>query len=161
MRTLTYWLLFFVLIVSTIAIGSSQFAKKELITVILQHQVNLEAPPENIFVVSTSEQSLSGGKKISKGTRFIGKLTKLYDDFIIDFNEVQTPDGEKEKFLAKVNLNIKGTNQASGVSAKISKTLYQKTQTNVLGAIFTNPSNTQVLKGTILQRGTVLKLEID
>lgn len=160
-RSFIYWLLFFVLIISTIAIGYTQFAKKELITVILQHEVNLEAPSENIFAVSTSDQSLSNGKKIPKGTRFIGKVTKIYDDFIIEFNEIQTPDGEKEKFLAKVSLNIKETNQASGVSAKISKTLYKKTQTNVLGAIFTNPVSTQVLKGRILHRGTILKLEID
>ena len=127
----------------------------------LQYPVNLENPPEYIFAISTSEQNLPNGKKLPKGTKFKGTLSKEGQKFLIYFNSIQIAGkNNEEPFSGKTTLDIKGQEPTNGVSAKISKTISQQTKTNVLGAIFQNkPSNIENLPNSVLSRGTILNIE--
>lgn len=156
-----FFLILLIFILGTVLYGYTQFLKKETILAVLQQQINLENPPDVIFAISTYDQKLSNGKNIPRGTRFIGKLSKTNDSLQINFNSIQIPDREKEDFPAKSNLNIQSQAQTSGVSANISKTLYRQTKSNVLGAIFKSPGNSQELTSQILPRGYTLKIEIE
>ena len=139
----------------------SQFIKKEIIQAVLQYQINLENPPNAIFAISTFDQKLSDGKNILRGTRFIGMVTKEESGYLINFNTIQTSDGKKDQFLGRSNLNTKSNLKVGGVSGKISKTLYERTQTNVLGAIFKAPNESQNSNSLILPQGFTIKIEID
>lgn len=154
-------LLIFVLAVVTMLYGYTQFLNKGFIQAVLQYQLDFQNPPETVFAVSTFEQKMPDGTQLPKGTRFIGMFSKEENNFVIYFDSIQTLDGKNKKVIAKSILNIKEENKQTGVSAKISKTLYQQTKTNVLGAIFNTSNNIQQLPGTVLPRGSVLKIEID
>ena len=158
--------IFLILICATALYAFSQFAKKESISAVLLHEVNLESPPPNIFAVSILDQGLKGDKNIPKGTRFIGTLTKD-DNSTIYFNILQMPNGKKEQFFAKAILSrseqpLTPTSRSNipGVSAKISKTLYKQTRTNVLGAIFKDQKDISSRQaGYILPKGTIIEIE--
>lgn len=149
-----------ILLAATMLYSYSQFVKKSVISAVLQHQVDLSNPPEAIYAISTFDQTLPDGKSIPKGTRFMGKLSKENNSFIIYFDESQATDGKKTQLLAKSSLNIKEGESGKGVSAKISKTLYKQTKTNVLGAIFNTPTSSPN-SNTILPRGYNLKIEVE
>ncbi|MBI3590725.1 MAG: hypothetical protein HY094_05015 [Candidatus Melainabacteria bacterium] len=150
-----------ILIFGIFTYGYTQYLKKGLASIVLLHEINLQNPPESIFAISTFDQSLPDGKNIPKGTRFIGMLIKENSNYVIYFNEIQSINGTKMGFLAKSNLNIKESGQNGGVSAKISKTLYKQTKTNVLGAIFNTSNENQSSPGLVLPRGSSLKIEIN
>lgn len=152
---------FLALLITTFLYGYTQFLKKETVNAVLQHQVDLENPPESIFAITTSEQILAGGQKLLKGTRFIGKLKNENGNLIIYFDQIQNLDGNKLNFSAKTTLSQNEADIAGGVSAKIGKTLQRQTKSNVLGAIFTHPNTNQSSAGTILHRGSSLKVVID
>ena len=152
---------FLVLLVVFGLYGYTQFVKKSFVSAVLMHRIDLSNPPEAIFAITTNDQNLSDGKMLPKGTKFIGKVNTESDGYVIHFNSVQTSDGQTMQLLAKSNLNIKQVKQESGVSAKLGTTLHQQTKTNVLGAIFNNPQINQNENGSILQRGSYLKIEID
>ena len=151
----------FILLTCTI-LGYTQYLKKESISAVLQYEVDLSNPPDSIFAISTYDQKLSGGKNLPKGTRFIGMLGKEEKEFTIYFDSIQDINGKKEGINAKSTLKIKESNESSGVSAKIGKTLHQQTKTNVLGAIFHSSSNEiQKLPSNVLPRGSLLKIEVN
>lgn len=152
--------IFLVIIFASALYGYTQFTKKGLISAVLLHEVNLENPPSNIFAISTSDQNLTGGKSIPKGTRFTGSLTKG-DSSVIYFNAIQIPDGKQEQILAKAVLTSGSKADTPGVSSKISKTLYKQTRTNVLGAIFKDQDTGTKPDGYILPKGTIIKIEAD
>lgn len=154
-------MLSFFLLILTVLYGYSQFIKKGVISAVLQYQIDLKNPPNLVFAISTFDQKLPDGKWLLKGTRFIGNLTKEGDDFIIYFNTIQTTSGKKEQFFAKSNLSVKESLVAGGVSARIGKTLYQQTKTNILGAIFNSSNNIKQLPSLVLPRGAVLRIDIN
>lgn len=151
----------FSLILATVLYGYSQFGNKEIVSAVLQHQINLENPPGAVSAICTSDQKIASGKNIPKGTRFIGKLSKEGNGFQIYFDSIQTPNGQRGQLLAKSNLNVQSIGQTGGVSAKIGQTLYRQTQNNVLGAIFKSSSPNQQPVGSILPKGSEIKIEID
>lgn len=143
------------------AYGYTQYLKKGTVSAVLQYQIDLNDPPKQVYAVSLSEQALPSGKKLEKGTRFIGTLNKEEAGYIIYFNSVQTPDGEMHQVIARSNLGSNSKDQSAGISAKIGKTLYKQTKTNVLGAIFRNSQNPNESGGSVLPQGSLLKIEID
>ena len=146
----------------SILFAYSQIFKRSTISAILQNQINVNAPPGFVYAISTADQSLVDGKVIPKGTRFIGMLSKEENNFTIYFNEIETFEGRKETFSAKTNLMLQQASSIGGVSAKIGKTLYQQSKTNVLGAIFSNASSdTEISPNAVLPRGSILKIEIN
>lgn len=159
-KSTIYALTILVIILCTGLYGFSQFLKKEIINAVLQYQINIENPPNNIFAISTLDQKLSSGKYLPRSTRFIGKLSNE-EGPVIYFNSIQTPDGKTKEFLAKSNLNINGGRQdkSGGVSAKIGKTLNRQTKSNVLGAIFKDSTNNE--KARVLPRGYAIKIEVE
>ena len=150
-----------ILTLGIFAYGYTQYLKKGAISAVLQYQIDLNNPPEQVYAISLSEQILPDGKKLQKGARFIGKLNKEENRYVIYFNTIQNPDGKNSQVIAKSNLNSNVTGQAAGVSAKIGKTLYKQTKTNVLGAIFYNSQDTKEFPGSILPQGSSIKIEID
>lgn len=149
-----------VLLFSLIVIGYTQYSRQQSISAVLQNQLDFNAPPDYIFTITTFEQNLSDSKKLPKGTRFIGMLSKVENNFEIYFDTIQTPGGKQEQFLGKSVFDFKERGN-QGVSAKISRTLYQQTKTNVLGAIFNNPNAQLQPQSLVLPRGTLLKIEIN
>ena len=150
-----------ILIFGIFAYAYTQYLQKSSIFAVLQYPIDLQSPPDSVFAVSTIGQKLPDGKMLPKGTRFIGMLSKEEKGFVIYFDEIQKLDGDKEQFSAKSSLNVEEQNKQGGVSAKISKTLYQQTKTNVLGAIFNSSNNIKQSQGTVLPRGSTLKIEVD
>ena len=150
-----------VIVFATALYGYSQFLKKGMISAVLLQEIDLKNPPDPVLAISTYEQNLPDGKNLPKGTRLIGKLASEENGYVIYFNEIQSVDGKRYQFLAKSNLNLKESEGGKGVSAKIGKTLYQQTKTNVLGAIFNNSNNIQTSRNSILPRGSILKIEIN
>jgi len=145
----------------TILIGYTQFLKKETISAVLQYEIDLNNPSDFVFAITTLDQKLATGKNLAKGTRFFGMLTKENENYVVYFNTLQLTNGNKESFLAKSNLNLNEETKAGGVSAKISKTLYKQTKSNVLGAIFKSPSDVQMPSSLVLPKGSTLKIEIN
>ena len=154
-------LLALVLVLGVFAYGYTQYLKKADVSAVLQYQIDLNNPPEQIYAISLSEQVLPDGKKLYKGTRFIGKLNKEENRYVIYFNTIQNPDGKSSQVIAKSNLSSNVNGQAGGVSAKIGKTLYKQTKTNVLGAIFYNSQDAKEFPSSVLPQGSSLKIEID
>ena len=150
-----------ILILGIFAYGYTQYLKKSTVSVVLQYQIDLNNPPEQVYAISLFEQTLPEGKKLQKGTRFIGKLNKENSGYVIYFNTIQNPDGKTGQIIAKTNLNSNISGQAGGVSAKIGKTLYKQTKTNVLGAIFRNSQDSKEFPNSVLPQGSLLKIEID
>ena len=146
---------------ATALFAYSQFIKKETIQAVLQYQIDLENPPDAVFAISTFDQKLNNGKNIPRGTRFLGMLVKEEDGLTINFDTLQSTSGKKEKIMAKSLLNVKGEIKTTGVSAKISMTIYERTQTNILGAIFKGPNDKQNLDTPVLPQGFIIKIEID
>ena len=147
-----------ILISGLVTYGYSQYLKKGLVSAVLQQQIDLNNLSDLVFAISTFDQKTPDGKNLPKGTKFTGKLSKEEDKLIIYFNTLEFPKGNKEQFFAKTVLNAKEKDENSGVSAKIGKTLYQQTKTNVLGAIFHTSSNNLQ---SILPQGYILKLELN
>ncbi len=141
--------------------GYTQYLKKSLVIAVLMQRIDLSNPPGKIFAIITDDQNLSDGKKLPKGTKLLGNLTKENGTYVIYFDEIQALNGKAGKLTGKSNLNIREIDQSNGVSARIGKTLSQQTKTNVLGAIFNNPAASQSDNGEILQRGSAIKVEID
>lgn len=139
----------------------SQYLKKGIVSAALQYQLDLSDPPGQVYAVSLFDQALPDGKKIEKGTRFIGMLNRENTGLIIYFDTVQNPDGKTWQILAKSSLNSNVPGQQAGLSAKLGKTLYKQTKTNVLGAIFRNPQGSNAAGGAILPQGSSLKIEVD
>ena len=150
-----------ILVLGAFAYGYTQYLKKGLISAVLQYQIDLNNPPEQVYAVSLSEQTLPDGKKLQKGARFIGKLNKEDTGYIIYFSTIQNPEGKIQQVIAKSNLSSNVSGQAAGVSAKIGKTLYKQTKTNVLGAIFHNSQDAKEFPNSILPPGSPIKIEID
>ena len=150
-----------ILVLGVFAYGYTQYLKKGAISAVLQYQIDFNNPPEQVYAISLSEQKLPDGKELKKGTRFIGKLSKEENKYVIYFNTIQNPDGESQQVIAKSNLTSNISGQAAGVSAKIGKTLYKQTKTNVLGAIFRNPQDAKEFPSSVLPQGSPLKIEID
>ena len=155
--------IFFLLVIFlffVIGYGYTQYLQKSFVTAVLQYQIDLNNPPDKIFAISTFDQKLPGSKMFPKGARLVGSLSSNEDGYVIYFDKLQI-SGKNEKFPAKTKLNIKNETTATGVSARISKTFYEETKTNVLGAIFDSSRNQKQLAGSILPRGYVLKVEVE
>ena len=150
-----------ILVLGVFAYGYTQYLKKSTVSAVLQYQIDLNNPPEQVYAISLSEQTLPDGKKLEKGTRFIGKLSKEENKYVIYFNTVQNPEGDAKQVIAKSNLSSNVTGQAAGVSAKIGKTLYKQTKTNVLGAIFRNSQDAKEFPSSVLPQGSPIRIEID
>ncbi|OGI06067.1 MAG: hypothetical protein A3I68_03015 [Candidatus Melainabacteria bacterium RIFCSPLOWO2_02_FULL_35_15] len=150
-----------ILVFGIFTYGYTQYLKKGSVSAVLQYQIDLNNPPEQIYAISLFEQKLPDGKELKKGTRFIGKLSKEGDKYIIYFSTIQNPDGESRQVIAKSNLTSNVSGQAVGVSAKIGKTLYKQTKTNVLGAIFHNSQDAKEFPTSVLPQGSPVKIEID
>lgn len=160
-KKIIYALLLFLLALGISSICYSQFFKKETISAVLHYEINLEEENPRVFAITTLDQKLSSGKILAKGTRFSGRLTKEQNDFVLSFDTVEKTDGTSERISGKtIFTNVKSQEQ-SGVSARIGNTLYEKTRTSVIGAIFTSPSMTKGITGTVLPRGTNIKIELD
>ena len=152
-------LIVLILIFGVVTYGYSQYLKKGLISAVLQQGIDLNSPQGNlVFAISTFDQKTPDGKNIPKGTKFTGKLNKEENKLIIYFDTLEMPEGKKQQFLAKTVLNINEKQESNGVSAKIGKTLYQQSKTNVLGAIFHTSSN---ISQSLLPQGSILKLELN
>lgn len=154
-------LLVLIAVLGAFTYGYTQYLKKGEISAVIQYKIDLTSPPERVYAISLSEQSLPDGTVLKKGTRFIGKLSREENGYVIFFDMLQGPDGEAKKIIAKSNLATSVTGPESGISAKIGKTLYKQTKTNVLGAIFHNPQDGKEFPGVILPSGSHLKIEID
>ena len=150
-----------ILVFGVFAYGYTQYLKKGAVSAVLQYQIDLNNPPEQVYAISLSEQTLPDGKKLQKGTRFIGKINKEDTGYIIYFSTLQNPDGDTQQVIAKSNLNSNVSGQAVGVSAKIGNTLHRQTKTNVLGAIFHNSQDVKEFPSSVLPQGSPLKIEID
>ena len=150
-----------VLAFATILYGYSQYLKKEIISAVLQYQINLDSPPSNIFAISTSDQKIYNKKNLPKGTRFIGKLARGEGGYVIYFDTFQIQEEKSEHISAKSSLNEIEELKSDGVSAKIGKTLYKQTQSNVLGAIFKGSNKSGKINNSILPRGYSIKIEIN
>lgn len=155
--------LFFILltiIIGTLSLyGYSQYYKKSFLSAILINKVDLSNPPDSVLAISSQDQKLFEGKTLPRGTKFIGRLVKEGNNYVIYFEDIQTSAGNKLGLSGKTNLNITPSQYTGGVSAKISKTIHQQTQSNVIGAIFKN-SGTPNSPGSVLERGTLLKIEV-
>lgn len=149
-----------ILTFATILYGYTQYLKKETISAVLQNQVNLDNDSNAVFAISTLDQNLPSGRNFPRGTIFTGKIAKE-DGYKIYFNSYQTTDGKQFDFSAKTSLNMKAETPSSGVSAKISKTLYKQTKSNVLGAIFKTSQDALQHEGTLLPKGYLIKIEVD
>ncbi len=140
----------------------SQYLKKGVVSAVLQYQVDLDNPPENIYAISTIDQITPSGKTLPKGTIFIGTLNKEEGIPVIYFNSVQPTGGKIENFIAKSGLKVAYSEQSSGVSAKLGKTIRQQTKTNVIGAIFHNSSNNSgEIASSVLPKGYAIKIETE
>lgn len=161
-KSTLYFLLSVLLVACTVVYGYTQYTQKSVIPVILQNQIDLNDTVGLITTLSTAEYKFSNGKALPKGTQFIGMLAKEENKNIIYFDSYLVPDGEKEAFTAKSILEIKSEGKKNGVSAKISKTLYKQTKSNVLGAIFySNSTNAAETNQQFIPQGQTLKLEFD
>ncbi len=150
-----------ILVLGAFAYGYTQYLKKGAVSAVLQYQIDLNNPPEQVYAISLSEQTLPDGKKLKKGTRFIGKLNKEDTGHIIYFSTIQSPDGRTQQVIAKSNLASTVSGQAAGVSAKIGNTLHRQTKTNVLGAIFHNSQDAKEFPSSVLPQGSPLRIEVD
>lgn len=151
-----------ILVFAIVVISYSQYLKEGLISAVLQYQIDLNNPPNFIYAVSTSNQILPDGKQLPKGTRFIGMLAKEEKGIVIYFDTVQSLSGKKNPIIAKSFLSSKASDRIEGVSAKIGKTLYKQTKSNVLGAIFTKGvSKAEDFSASILPQGSHLKIEVN
>ena len=150
-----------ILVLGVFAYGYTQYLKKGTVSAVLQYQIDLNDPPKQVYAVSLSEQIFPGGKKLEKGSRFIGTLNKEETGYVIYFNSVQNPNGETHQVIAKSSLSSNVVDRAGGISAKIGKTLYKQTKTNVLGAIFRNSQGSNGAGSSILPQGSPIKIEID
>ena len=140
----------------------SQFSKKEIITAVIQEDVNLNDFPKQVSAILTIDQQLSSGKNIPRGTRLIGSLNKEENNLVIRFNEFEMPNGKREQIYGKVVFAGSEDKNKAGISSKISKTLYHQTRSNVLGAIFYgNSGKIENISGDILSKGRSIKIEID
>lgn len=155
--------IFFLLVVFLffiIGYGYTQYLQKSFVTAVLQYQIDLNSPPDKIFAISILDQKLSGSKVFPKGARLVGSLTNDEDGYVIYFDKLQI-SGKSEKFPARAKLNVKNEATSTGVSARIGKTFYDQTKTNVLGAIFDSSRNQKQLSGSILPRGYTLRIEVE
>lgn len=151
-----------IMIFGTFLYSYSQYSIKKIITAHLQQNIDISNPPPYVSAISAYDQSLSDGTKIPKGTIFTGMLSKETGNVLIYFDSVEFANGKKSNLYAKTNLNISESKTESGVSAKIGKTLYKQTKTNVLGAIFhtSNSGTNEKLLNSILPQGLTLKIEV-
>ncbi|MBI1859102.1 MAG: hypothetical protein HYR97_08340 [Candidatus Melainabacteria bacterium] len=150
------------LIAFVVAYAYSQFVEKSIISAVLQYQVNLDSPPNAIFAILTQEQKLPMGQKLQKGTRLIGMIDmKENKGFEINFTAIQKVDGDQESFSGKAIFETDDLGDVAGISSNLSKTFHQKTKSSVLGAIFTTNKNVKENIGSILPRGTTLKIEVE
>lgn len=155
-----------VLMISLTVIGITTLASKSTgakgtLNAVLQSDLNLSSPSNSVYAISTSDQQLPDGSTISRGTKFIGMSSVEGDHLVIFFDSIQTLDGQTQQFIGKLNISKIEDKQASGVSAKIGKTLYNQSKSNVLGAIFHNPGSGQDLNLSVLPKGSTLKIELD
>ncbi len=150
-----------ILTLGIFAYGYTQYLKKATVSAVLQYQIDLNNPPEQVYAISLLEQMLPDGKKLQKGTRFIGKLNKEDSGYVIYFNTTQNSEGKIQQVIAKSNLSSNISGQIGGISGKIGKTLYKQTKTNVLGAIFHNSQDSIELPGSVLPQGSPIKIQID
>lgn len=157
-------LIFTLMAFFTLLYSYSQFSNKKILQAALQQEINLNVPlnisGNIVSAILTSDQKLSSGEFLPKGTKFIGKINKKENEFVIDFNSIQTTDGKKKDFYAISYLGAKEEIQKGGVSAKISKTVYKQTRTNVLGAIFNSQDDIKGFTSTI-PRGSIIKIELN
>jgi len=137
----------------------SQFSNKKILQAALQQEINLNIPGNIVSAILTSDQKLSNDKFLPKGTKFFGKISKKENEFVIDFNSIQTTDGKKQNFYAISYLGAKEEIKKGGVSAKISKTVYKQTRTNVLGAIFNSSDDLSKGFTSTIPRGSIIKIE--
>lgn len=152
----------FALILLAVLILYGYSLEKGLVSVVLQYQIDLEDPPDIVYAIVTKPQKYSKDFNLSKGTRFFGKVQKFENgEFIIDFDTIQWTNGKKEKFTGRTVFDSKEGEQAIGISSKIGKTIYQKTKTSVLGAIFSASPVAQRVEGSILPRGTELNISVE
>ncbi len=159
-RKISFLLAMF-LVLGIFAYGYSQYLKKGTISAALQYQLDLNDPPPQVYAVLLSDQVLPDGKKIEKGTRFIGMLSKEETGFILYFGTAQNPTGKIWQIIAKSSLSSDIPGEQSGISAKLGMTLYKQTKTNVLGAIFRNSPGINVTRGSIIPQGSPLKIEVN
>ena len=154
-------LLALILLLGVFTYGYTQYFKKSLVSAVLQYQIDLNNPPDQVYAVSLLEQMLPDGKKLEKGTRFIGKLNKEDVGYVVYFSRIENPEGKTRQVVAKSNLSSNVSGQTGGVSAKIGNTLHRQTKTNVLGAIFHNSQDTKEFPSSVLPQGSPIKIEID
>ena len=150
-----------ILLLGVFAYGYTQYFKKSLVSAVLQYQIDLNNPPDQVYAVSLLEQTLPDGKKLAKGTRFIGKLNKEDVGYVVYFSSIENPEGKTRQVVAKSNLSSNVSSQTGGVSAKIGNTLHRQTKTNVLGAIFHNSQDIKEFPSSVLPQGSPIKIEID
>lgn len=148
-------------VISITTLASKSTGAKGTLKAVLQSDLNLNTPSSSVYAVSPSDQELSDGSTISRGTKFIGMSSIEGDHIVIFFDSIQTLDGQTQQFIGKLSISKIEDKQASGVSAKIGKTLYNQSKSNVLGAIFHNPGNGQDLDLSVLPKGSTLKIELD
>ena len=161
-NSLTYLVLVLFLSILTVAYVYSKFNEKTTISAVLQHEVNLNNPSNQVFAIITSDQNLSDGKNIQKGTVFVGMVSKEEHGYSIYFNSIRNSKDTNEQINAKSIISPPQQNEDNGLSANIGKTLYRQTESSVLGAIFHNPqNNTRPVGNEILPRGTVLNVEVE
>ena len=161
-KSLLFVVLSIILVISTIAYGYTQFAKKSIISAVLQHKVDLNNPPNSISTITVLEQELPNGKILKKGSRLIGTISKNEDGYTITFNTLQPPKGKKLQISAKANLSTNSAVADKGISAKIGDTFHKQTKSTVLGAIFHSTAGSRnTLAGSTITRGTRLQIEVD
>jgi len=161
-RNIGLFAIFIIILGSSIFMLSSiSTGSKGTISAILQSDLNLYNPSGNIIAVSTTDQVLADGSTLPRGTKLLGKTSLEGNNLIVFFDTIQTLDGQNQQFIGRLTINKIDDGHASGVSAKLGKTLYNQSMSNVLGAIFYNPGNTKVGDVSVLPRGSALKIEVD
>ncbi len=150
-----------VLVIGIFTLSSKSTGSKGTITAVLQSDLNIDSPSGSILAVSTTDQALPDGSVLPRGTKFVGKTSVEGNNLVVFFDSIQTSDGQNQQFIGKLIINKIDDKAVSGVSAKIGKTLYNQSKSNVLGAIFHNPGSTQGSDIQALPKGSVLKIEVD
>lgn len=152
---------FIVILAGSVFILSSNSGGKGTISAVLQTDIDLSSPSESISAVSTADQQLSDGSVLPRGTKLTGKTSLEGNNLIVFFDTIQTLEGQSQQFIGKLTINKIEDKEASGVSAKLGKTLYNQSKSNVLGAIFYNPGSSKGVSVSVLPKGSVLKIEVD
>ncbi len=152
----------FVIIITVgfVVLSSRSSGPKGQISAVLQAELNLSSPPPSVSAISTSDQPLPDGTTLPRGAKLLGSTSVDGNNLIISFDSVQTLDGQTQNIIGKLVISKADDKQESGISAKLGKTLYNQSKSNVIGAIFYNPggkdSNT-----SILPKGSILKIEVN